>query len=565
MQKLKLQSSSITETRRNLDVPIYGGGATSQMGAPVYNNFSPESNRRPGIPPSHPNNHPALPYSQMMMSSRNSNLNSKPRPSQYRSLSQPSVFDLLPPISPTNPLTHNRESPLSSVVVADRNLSNVSVEERAGNSHGLSVPSPVNIVNASMVGENLPPRKGHRRSISDTPLGFSAMIQSSPQLMPIRSRGVLDVPIPGRETSVSQKPIQLVKRESEWNDKDGKDNVEGMGERKLEGEFLDDLLSVYMNLDSIDTLNSSGTEDKDLDSRASGMKTNVGESSDNEVESGMNRNSMGLQGTSSNVSSERREGVKRSACGDIGPAARHYRSLSMDSYMGSFNFDDDTARLPLQTRVHQLSPGSPIDDKLAKLSFELNGEFSEAELTKILANDNLGEIALSDPKRVKRILANRESAARSKERKMRYMTELEQKVQALQTEADTLTSQIAFLQRDSAGLATENNELKFRLEAMEQHNHLKNALNDALLAEIARMKRPAGETSGEAHLASCTPQQLPINNQMLQRQRPRLNELNLYQLQQWYQRYQQLQQQHPQPNQVQPQPQNGEAAAPESK
>ena len=45
-----------------------------------------------------------------------------------------------------------------------------------------------------------------------------------------------------------------------------------------------------------------------------------------------------------------------------------------------------------------------------------------------------------------RILANRQSAARSKERKMRYMSELEHKVQMLQTEATTLSAQLTLLQ-----------------------------------------------------------------------------------------------------------------------
>lgn len=45
-----------------------------------------------------------------------------------------------------------------------------------------------------------------------------------------------------------------------------------------------------------------------------------------------------------------------------------------------------------------------------------------------------------------RILANRQSAARSKERKTRYTSELERKVQTLQTEATTLSAQITVLQ-----------------------------------------------------------------------------------------------------------------------
>ena len=45
-----------------------------------------------------------------------------------------------------------------------------------------------------------------------------------------------------------------------------------------------------------------------------------------------------------------------------------------------------------------------------------------------------------------RILANRQSAARSKERKARYIQELERKVQTLQTEATTLSAQLTLYQ-----------------------------------------------------------------------------------------------------------------------
>jgi regulator of replication initiation timing len=70
-------------------------------------------------------------------------------------------------------------------------------------------------------------------------------------------------------------------------------------------------------------------------------------------------------------------------------------------------------------------------------------------------------------------LANRQSAARSKERKARYIIELERKVQTLQTEATTLSAQLTLFQRDTTGLSSENSELKIRLQAMEQQAHLR--------------------------------------------------------------------------------------------
>uniref|UniRef100_A0A804MPV5 BZIP domain-containing protein n=1 Tax=Zea mays TaxID=4577 RepID=A0A804MPV5_MAIZE len=71
---------------------------------------------------------------------------------------------------------------------------------------------------------------------------------------------------------------------------------------------------------------------------------------------------------------------------------------------------------------------------------------SSAEAKKAVSAAKLAELALVDPKRAKRIWANRQSAARSKERKMQYIGELELKVQTLQTEATTLSAQLALLQ-----------------------------------------------------------------------------------------------------------------------
>ncbi|GAB2286223.1 hypothetical protein Dimus_020645 [Dionaea muscipula] len=119
------------------------------------------------------------------------------------------------------------------------------------------------------------------------------------------------------------------------------------------------------------------------------------------------------------------------------------------------------------------------------------GEIMEAK--KAMPPDKLAELWSIDPKRAKRILANRQSAARSKERKARYILELERKVQTLQTEATTLSAQLTLYQRDTTGLTTENSELKVRLQAMEQQAHLRDALNEALKQEVERLKIATGE------------------------------------------------------------------------
>ncbi|KAL3613977.1 hypothetical protein CASFOL_042051 [Castilleja foliolosa] len=495
--------------------------------------------RRPGIPPSHPQIPPVSPYSQIHVN-RPGSFSTSPGPSHSRSLSQPAFFalDSLPPLSPS-PYRELPQNPISDHVSAD-----VSMEDLDRSSHSLLPPPPFMRANNSNNNNNnnsLPPRKAHRRSNSDIPFGFMSMMQSSPSFIPLRSPGTLDR---SRENSGAQ-PVQLIKKESSW-EKGGESNAEGMGERKSEGEVVDDLFSAYMNLENIDAFNSSGADEKmgsenreDLDSRASGTKTNGGDSSDNEATSSVNE---------SGSSSQKREGLKRNAVGDIAPTGRHYRSVSMDSFMGKMNFGDELTKMPTSPGLlpGQLSPTNSMDTNSNAFSMEFgNGEFTGAELKKIMANEKLAEIAMSDPKRAKRILANRQSAARSKERKMRYIAELEHKVQTLQTEATTLSAQLTLLQRDSAGLSSQNNELKFRLQAMEQQAQLRDALNEALTAEVQRLKLASAELTGDTSKF----QQLSISPQMFQlRQQQQPNQLNTHQMQ-------------PQQQQKQSQQKNGNGSA----
>ncbi|XP_011037123.1 PREDICTED: probable transcription factor PosF21 isoform X2 [Populus euphratica] len=147
-------------------------------------------------------------------------------------------------------------------------------------------------------------------------------------------------------------------------------------------------------------------------------------------------------------------------------------------------------------------------------------EASPADSKKAVSAAKLAELALIDPKRAKRIWANRQSAARSKERKMRYIAELERKVQTLQTEATSLSAQLTLLQRDTNGLTAENSELKLRLQTMEQQVHLQDALNDALKEEIQHLKVLTGQTPNGGPMMNFASfgggQQLyPSNNQAM--------------------------------------------------
>ncbi|KAB2031289.1 hypothetical protein ES319_D05G294400v1 [Gossypium barbadense] len=133
------------------------------------------------------------------------------------------------------------------------------------------------------------------------------------------------------------------------------------------------------------------------------------------------------------------------------------------------------------------------------------------EAKKAMSPDKLAELWTIDPKRAKRIIANRQSAARSKERKARYISELERKVQTLQTEATTLSAQLTLFQRDTTGLTTENTELKLRLQAMEQQAQLRDALNEALKKEVERLKIATGEITTSTDTFNLGMHRMPYN------------------------------------------------------
>ncbi|MCD7447338.1 hypothetical protein HAX54_027202 [Datura stramonium] len=430
--------------------------------------------------------------------------------SYARSLSQPSVFSnsCLPPLSPFPPSE-------PSMVSAHSSLKDTSMEEVDVNSQGAAVVSSFTRETTFRGSDGLPPRKGHRRSNSDVPLGFSAMIQSSPQLMPISGQKVLGGAVSLGDSSGRDKSIDLQKQPMGLSS-NGKIDVEGIGERKFRGEVTDELLFSYMNLENLEALNSSGTEDRDKDSIVRETKVSGCDSSNNEAESVLKGNTVSIQPTSL------REGTKRSADANIAPAARHFRSLSMDSAIGSFRYGDESPNLPasLVIRSGQLSPSNSGNESSSTHNLDFgNAEFSEAEMKKIMADERLAEIAVSDPKRAKRILANRLSAARSKERKLRYISELEHKVQKLQTETTTLSTQVTILQKTFVEISSLNSELKFRVQAMEQQAQLRDALHETLTGEVKRLKLAAGELREEGRLPNSMTQQTPVKHNLFQMQR----------------------------------------------
>ncbi|KAF7836670.1 basic leucine zipper 61-like [Senna tora] len=94
-----------------------------------------------------------------------------------------------------------------------------------------------------------------------------------------------------------------------------------------------------------------------------------------------------------------------------------------------------------------------------------------------------------DPKRVKRILANRQSAQRSRVRKLQYISELERSVSTLQTEVSALSPRVAFLDHQRLLLNVDNSALKQRIAALAQDKIFKDAHHEALRKEIERLRQ----------------------------------------------------------------------------
>ncbi|OIS97725.1 PREDICTED: basic leucine zipper 61-like [Nicotiana attenuata] len=103
--------------------------------------------------------------------------------------------------------------------------------------------------------------------------------------------------------------------------------------------------------------------------------------------------------------------------------------------------------------------------------------------------DNNSSEKIVDPKRIKRILANRQSAQRSRVRKLQYISELERSVTTLQAEVSVLSPRVAFLDHQRLVLNVDNSVLKQRIAALAQDKIFKDAHQEALKREIERLRQ----------------------------------------------------------------------------
>eukprot|EP00250_Pteridium_aquilinum_P012953 c21044_g5_i1 orf=421-1749(-) len=94
-----------------------------------------------------------------------------------------------------------------------------------------------------------------------------------------------------------------------------------------------------------------------------------------------------------------------------------------------------------------------------------------------------------DPKRAKRVLANRQSAQRSRVRKLQYIAELEKIVSTLQAEVSSLSLQALYLKHQRALLNMDNNALKQQAVFFVQEKRNKDSQNEILMHDIRRLQK----------------------------------------------------------------------------
>ncbi|XP_074357651.1 uncharacterized protein LOC141697262 [Apium graveolens] len=153
----------------------------------------------------------------------------------------------------------------------------------------------------------------------------------------------------------------------------------------------------------------------------------------------------------------------------------------------------DNVLLQQQQQLDNDTPDGPPLSKHSSVARSSSISIQTVETKKAMSAAKLAELWIVDPKRAKRIMANRQSAARSKQRKARYISELERKVKSLQTEATALATQLNVYKEDVVHLAAENKELKLRLQTMEHQAQSQDDITEAMMGELERLRFTSGE------------------------------------------------------------------------
>ncbi|WOG91774.1 hypothetical protein DCAR_0311025 [Daucus carota subsp. sativus] len=175
-------------------------------------------------------------------------------------------------------------------------------------------------------------------------------------------------------------------------------------------------------------------------------------------------------------------------------AAQEFDQFDEEQFMAMFT-DDEAVDLT----VICSSPSSPShhncnieDDQQMQLGngfrsgSTLDGQNAAGDGVATIDNYNDRNF---DSRRVKRILANRQSAQRSRVRKLQYISELEHGVNSLQAEISVLSPRVAFLDHQRLVLNVDNSVLRQRIAALSQDKIFKDGHQEALKMEIERLRQ----------------------------------------------------------------------------
>ncbi|KAJ1278747.1 hypothetical protein BS78_04G102400 [Paspalum vaginatum] len=211
-----------------------------------------------------------------------------------------------------------------------------------------------------------------------------------------------------------------------------------------------------------------------------------------------------------------RRGAHRRSASD---SAAFLDAVPMDDVIGggagSDDFDrlDDEQLMSMFSDVDAPAVSDGAGDRAGDAQLMDVGDAEDGTAGSSPAGARAAADGVADPKRVKRILANRQSAQRSRVRKLQYISELERSVTSLQMEVSALSPRVAFLDHQRSLLTVGNGHLKQRIAALAQDKIFKDAHQEALKKEIERLRQLfqqqqiKGATTGGADIAAAASMQ----------------------------------------------------------
>ncbi|OQU83493.1 hypothetical protein SORBI_3005G125100 [Sorghum bicolor] len=114
--------------------------------------------------------------------------------------------------------------------------------------------------------------------------------------------------------------------------------------------------------------------------------------------------------------------------------------------------------------------------------------FTDPETAIIVKDKKLQELLRRDPKKLKRLLYNREYSAVSKVRKVMHTTNLETTIVTLEEERKSLCAKLQSLEEGTAALMAEKTKMQIIIGELEQQTMLKDVVREGLRAEIQNLK-----------------------------------------------------------------------------